>query len=278
MTTLIHEGTVRQASLVPVTVNGIEIPYAEITREVQHHPAPTPAEAWQAATRALAVRAMLLHEADRLQLTPQPISDADGSRETDDEALVRQVIEQQVTVPRPADVDCKRYYEQNRARFRTPTIAEVSHILLSASKSDAATYEARRAEAERCIAHLAHSPGDFEKLARDVSECPSASQGGNLGQLSAGQTTRAFEAALATMTPGDISAEPVESPYGLHIIYLHRRIEGRELDFESVKTRVANYLTDRVTRTATAQYLAQLAATAKITGIDMPDVQDLRVF
>jgi peptidyl-prolyl cis-trans isomerase C len=277
MTSLLHEG-VRQAPRVPVTVNGIEISYADITREVQHHPAPTPAEAWQAATRALAVRAMLLEEADRLGLAAQTVSDAEGLRETDEEALIRQVIEQQVTVPRPTEADCERYYKQNRARFRTPSIAEVSHILLSASKSNADAYAARRAEAVRCITRLSGKPTDFAKLANDLSDCSSAAQGGNLGQLSPGQTTPAFEAALTAMSPGDISAEPVESPYGFHIIYLERRIEGRDLPFEAVKTRIANYLTDRVSRTATAQYLARLATAASITGIDMPDVQDLRVF
>ena len=278
MTHQIHEGAIRQTSRVPVTVNGIEISYAEITREVQHHPAPTPVEAWQAATHALAVRAMLLAEAGRLGLSPEPATDTDGSRETDEEALVRQIIEQQVTVPRPTEADCKRYYEQNRARFRTPSISEASHILLSASKSDGNTYAARRAEAVHCIARLSGKSAGFAKLARDVSDCPSAAQGGNLGQLSPGQTTTEFEAALTAMAPGDISAEPVESPYGFHIIHLERRIEGRDLPFEAVKTRIATYLTDRVSRTATAQYLARLAAAARITGIDMPDVQDLRVF
>jgi peptidyl-prolyl cis-trans isomerase C len=277
MTTLLHAG-VRPAPRVPVTVNGVEIPYADITREVQFHPAPNPAEAWQAASRALAVRVLLLQEAARLDLTAQPVSDMDGSRETDEEALIRQVIEQEVTVPRPTDGDCKRYYRQNQARFRTPSIAEASHILFAALETDTENYAARRREAERCIASLSGNPTNFANLAREVSDCPSSAQGGNLGQLSPGQTTSAFEAAVSEMVAGDISSAPVESPYGLHVIYLHRRIEGHELPFEAVKTRIANYLVDRVTRTATAQYLARLSSKASITGIDMPDLQDLRVF
>lgn len=277
MTCLTHQ-VAQQAPRVPVMINGIEVPYDEIAREVQFHPAPTPLEAWQAASHALAVRSMLLQEAARLGLAPQPVVDQEGSRETDEEALIRQVIEQEVTVPQPTEQDCMRYYDQNRKRFRTPAIAEASHILLAASKSDATTYAARRAEATRCITSLAGNPAGFANLAKDVSDCPSAAQGGNLGQLSPGQTTAAFEAALSDMTPGEISSEPVESPYGFHIIHLNRRIEGRELPFEAVKTRIANYLTDKVSRTATAQYLARLAATTRITGIDLPDVQDLRVF
>lgn len=277
MTCLTHQ-VARQAPRVPVMINGIEVPYDEIAREVQFHPAPTPIEAWQAAAHALAVRSMLLQEAARLGLTPQPVVDQDGARETDEEALVRQVIEQQVTVPDPTSEACKRYYEQNRKRFRTPAIAEASHILLAASPSDAKTYAARRAEAVNCIESLAGNPTGFANLAKDVSDCPSAAQGGNLGQLSPGQTTPAFESAMAAMAPGEISPQPVESPYGFHVIHLKRRIEGRELPFEAVKTRIATYLSDRVSRTATAQYLARLAAGAEISGVNLPDVQDLRVF
>ena len=277
MTCLTHQ-VAREAPRTPLVINGIEVPHDEIAREVQHHPAPTPIEAWQAAARALAVRTMLLHEAARLGLTPDPTVEPGGARETDEEALVLQVIEQEVTVPQPSPQDCKRYYQQNRSRFRTPSIAEASHILLAASPSDAKAYAARRAEATHCIAQLGGNPAGFAALARDVSDCPSAAQGGNLGQLSSGQTTPAFEAALADMEPGEISSEPVESPYGFHIIYLERRIEGRQLPFEAVERRIAGYLSDKVSRTATAQYLARLAARVQITGIDLPDVQDLRVF
>jgi len=268
MTSLLNR-VPRQEPRLPVMVNGVEIPYDEIAREVQFHPASSPLEAWQAAAHALTVRALLLQEADRLRLIPEPAPDADGLPETDDEALIRQVIEQEVAVPSATEENCRRYYELNRARFRAPAITEASHILLSAVKSEAETYAARRAEAECLIISLAQDPTGFAKLARDVSDCPSAAQGGNLGQLSLGQTTPDFEAAMDKMDPGEISSEPVESPYGFHIIHLERRIEGRDLPFDAVKTRIANYLVDRVERTAVAQYLARLVAAADITGVEI---------
>ena len=39
-----------------VRVNGVAIARDQIAREVQQHPSRTPAEAWKAAARALAVR------------------------------------------------------------------------------------------------------------------------------------------------------------------------------------------------------------------------------
>ncbi len=72
-----------------ISVNGVEISRAAISRETQNHPAGKPIEAWQAAARALVVRELLLQEARRIALDPQPITDEEGRRETEDEALVR---------------------------------------------------------------------------------------------------------------------------------------------------------------------------------------------
>ena len=105
-----------------VQVNGVSIPRDAIALEVQHHPSRTPAEAWLAAARALAIRELLLQEARRIGIGPAPLSDSAGRRETEDEALLRGVIEQEVVTPQPDDEVCRRYYEQNKKAFRSPVI------------------------------------------------------------------------------------------------------------------------------------------------------------
>ena len=61
-----------------VRVNGIEIEPDAIAREIQHHPAPDGETAWREAARALAIRELLLQEADRLSLTAEPEADEAG--------------------------------------------------------------------------------------------------------------------------------------------------------------------------------------------------------
>ena len=51
------------------------------------------------AARALAIRTLLLEQARYLALTPAPQTDEDGKRETDDDALIRQVLEAEVKTP-----------------------------------------------------------------------------------------------------------------------------------------------------------------------------------
>lgn len=262
----------------PVVVNGTEIPLADITREIQYHPADTPEQAWASAARALVVRSLLLAAASSQGLQPDPVASGNEQRETDEESLIRQVIERNVCTPRPDEETCRRFYAANTHRFRSAAIYEASHILLSAPKSDSEAYEACRARARELCSHLQNAPEDFESFATEFSTCSSASLGGNLGQISTGQTTPEFEQALENMEPGDLTSEPVASRYGFHIIKLLRRIDGEQLPFDAVKSRVATYLGERVQRMATAQFIARLVSAAEVSGVSMPSAQDMRVF
>lgn len=262
---------------VPVSVNGIDIPHDAIARETQYHPAPKPVAAWQAAAQALVVRELLLQEARRLGMSADPRSDEGGRRETEDEALIRGLVEQEVSVPDPDEAACRRYYEQNRSRFRSETIFEAAHILFSAREDDADAYAEAWAAAAGALEDLKRRPERFSTLARVHSACPSAEHGGNLGQITAGQTTPEFERALAELSPGEIGERPVKTRYGLHVIRLDRRIDGTELPFEAVARHIADYLRENVTRRATAQYVARLVSKADIAGIALAGAPEHRV-
>lgn len=275
MSCALHEGIMPKGK--GVRVNGVAIPRDVIAREVQHHPSRTPIEAWKAAAQALVVRELLLQEARKLGIAAEPLEDSEGRHETQEEAAIRALIAQEVHTPKPEEETCRRYYEQNRRRFRSPDLYEAVHILFPAAKGDAEAYAKARAEAAAVLAVLREQPERFEELARAHSACTSAAQGGNLGQISTGQTTPEFDAALVALSPGSTSNEPVATRYGLHIIRCERKIEGRELPFELVADRIADYLRESVVRRATAQYIARLASRAEIAGLDLPNPETLRV-
>jgi peptidyl-prolyl cis-trans isomerase C len=262
---------------VPVTVNGVTIAHDLISREAQNHPAQKPIDAWKAAARALAVRELLLQEARRLDLRPAPASDSEGRRETDEEALIRGLIDSHVATPAPDAASCERYYTRNRARFRSADIYEASHILIAARSNDATSFAAARERALGLLSQLQAKPQHFAELARLHSDCPSGASGGNLGQLTTGDTTPEFEEALLALEPGQTTGEPVETRYGFHVIRLDRHIAGAELPFKAVRDRIAEYLVERSRRLAIAQYVARLAAGAQVSGIDLPTPATVRV-
>jgi len=260
-----------------VSVNGVAIARDAIQREMQHHAAGKPIAAWQQAARALVIRELLLQEARRLAVAPKPLSDDEGRRETDEEAVIRGLIEHEVNVPEPDDDTCRRYYERNRARFRSADIYEAAHILFAALPADREAHAQARADAIGVLATLRQNPDSFATLARTYSRCPSAEQGGNLGQITTGQTTPEFEQALVALEPGQLCAEPVATRYGFHIIRLDRKHEGRTLPYEVVADRIADYLRDSVRQRADAQYIARLVSAARIEGVDLAGADALRV-
>jgi peptidyl-prolyl cis-trans isomerase C len=248
-----------------VSINGVTISRSAIALETQNHPAAKPIEAWQGAARALVVRELLLQEARRIDLDPEPVSDEEGRRETDEEALVRQLIEREVMTPCADEANCRRYYEQNRRRFTSPTLHEISHILLP---HDGAGNETEL-KASALLAALRGDPATFEALAKLHSACPSREVGGSLGQIGPDQTVPEFEEALSGLPAGEIAPAPVRTRFGLHIVKVERRIAGRELPFEMVRQRIADWLDEKVRRTAIQQYISILAGKADITGIDI---------
>ncbi len=262
---------------VPVRVNGVAIARDAIQREMQHHAASKPIDAWRNAVRALVIRELLLQEARRLAIEPEPMDDGKGRRETDEESIIRRLIEREVRVPEPDEETCRRYYAQNRTRFRSSDIYAASHILFAAVPSDPAGCAQARTDAERVLAELAECPESFAALAQTYSRCPSAAQGGNLGQVTEGQTTPEFEQALTMLEPGQLCKAPVETRYGFHVVRLDRKIEGRTLPYEVVAAQIAGYLRDSVRRRADAQYVARLVSAARIEGIDLAGADALRV-
>ncbi len=251
-----------------ISINGTRISEAAIAAEMQHHPAASPEESRRSAARALAVRALLLCRAAELGLMPAPEADESGKRETDEDALIRQLLEREVKVPAPDEESCARYYQNNRDRFKSPDIFEASHILLTAARSDAEAYDRAVRRAEAVIGTLQQNPSAFEDLARELSDCPSAAQGGNLGQIARGQTTPEFETFLFSLEEGQLCPVPVKTRYGVHVLKLHRRIAGKLLPFELVKGRIAGFLSESVWRSAVAQYINLLIADAGIQGLE----------
>jgi peptidyl-prolyl cis-trans isomerase C len=238
-----------------VSVNGVVVRHDEISREAQNHPAPTPIAAWTAATRALAVRELLLQEARRIVIDAAPLTDGEGRTETAEEASIRALVERQVSTPTPDEAACRRYYQHNLKRFRSADLYEAAHILIAARPGDRAAYAAARTEAKAVTTALRDAPERFAEFALARSACPSK----------------------AAMIPGEITAEPVASRFGHHIIRLDRKIEGRQLSFELFRERIADYLVDRARHMAIAQFVARLTARAEITGVDLPAIADLRV-
>ncbi len=100
-----------------------------------------------------------------------------------------------------------------RQIVRYPTISQQDKLILI--------------ERLRALRDRIQAGEDFGQLARQYSEDPgSASEGGELGFWRIGELVPAYEAAALALKPGEIS-QPVETPFGFHLIQLIERQKDR---------------------------------------------------
>lgn len=250
-----------------VRVNGIEISPEAIAQEIQHHPAPDAETAWVEAARALAVRELLLQEARRLEVETEPMADESGRVEDDDDATVRALLEMQVQPAQPSDGECRRYYDGNIERFRTPDLFDAAHILIEPQGDDEAAWKAAHSRAVGIIAEIGDKAEAFAAAAREHSGCASAQQDGSLGQIRRGELVPEVQSGLEALADGTTTREPVRSRFGWHILRLHRRLPGRTLAFDMVQERIADMLEARSWSVEAARYVARLAARNQVEGI-----------
>jgi peptidyl-prolyl cis-trans isomerase C len=208
-----------------------------------------------------AVRELLRQQAVALGLLE---ADADDAAVT---AGIEQLLAREVTTPSPTEDECRRYYDVHAEEFRSGDLVCARHILFQITPG--CNVELVRAEAEQTLAQLLAAPDDFEACALTLSNCPSGRQGGNLGQISRGDTVPEFERALFRLQPTGILRELVKTRHGFHIVAVDQRIPGATLPFEVVRDRVAEQLKAGVEERALRQYVSILAGQAKVSGLDL---------
>ena len=185
----------------------------------------------------------------------------------DDDSFSEALFESEVDMPSASENDCRNYYDNNLDKFCTTPLLAVSHILLAADPEN----ELARIEAEDTakllIRKLDQDISIFAALAVEHSICPSKKTQGQLGQITKGQTVPEFERQLFSCQPG-LVLKPLESRYGIHVVNIDHRVEGRQMEYSMVQKRIADYLNEKVRRKAIAQYIEQLIAAADIDGFD----------
>lgn len=242
----------------PVSVDGQPIDEAAIAREMQNHPAASAEDAWLAAARALTVRELLRREA--------------GADEDEAEAAIGSLLEEAVDAERPGETECRRAYDADPSRFAAPALTEAAHILIEPEEDTRGGWHRAKQLAEKLIAEIDGDMQAFAAAARDYSGCPSGKQDGSLGQLRKGELTPPIEAAIEALGEGEMGREPVRSRHGWHILYVHRRIAGKQLPYDVVKDRIAEMLEARSWTMAAARYVAALAQKYPVRGIDLAGV------
>jgi peptidyl-prolyl cis-trans isomerase D len=157
-------------------------------------------------------------------------------------------------------------YDDRKSEFDQPEQVRARHLLISAKSPEGGDPAKAEAEARTKAAAAAariQKGEPFEKVAAEVSDDPgSKASGGDLGFFPRGRMVPAFEKAAFELEPGKLS-EPVQSPYGFHIIRVEEKRPAKVIPFDEAKAALAREIlaTERAAKDADDLVAKLLAAT-----------------
>ena len=146
-------------------------------------------------------------------------------------------------------------------REGTGTTVKARHVLLRLPGDATPAQRDSVTKLAQGIRDRARKGEDFAALARQYSQEPGAQQsGGDLGYFGRGQMVAPFEQAAFAMNVGDVS-DPVETPFGLHIIKVE---DKKAADFEAAKAGFREQAKNMMIQQAEQNYVKQLTDTMNI--------------
>lgn len=141
-----------------------------------------------------------------------------------------------------SDMDVELYYRYHPEQFRRPETRLARHILVTINERMAEnTRKAAHKRITEIAARLAKEPQRFEEQALKHSECPTALEGGKLGDLPRGKLFPELDKALFELKAGEVSGV-LESELGFHVLRCDAITEAGVLGYDQAKPHIRKLL------------------------------------
>ncbi|MGH9536073.1 MAG: peptidyl-prolyl cis-trans isomerase, partial [Terriglobales bacterium] len=164
----------------------------------------------------------------------------------------------------PTAAQVRQYYQAHLAQYTFPERVQLAHILLKTSGDSAAQLAQAQQQAAKIEKQL-RSGAKFAALAKQHSQDDAtASQGGEIGWVTAGRLYPAVEKAAFALPAGQVSSV-IATPYGLEIL----RVEAHQAAHVEPLTQEQGQIVSQIQQAQAAQMAqnainqAQVQATAK---------------
>jgi peptidyl-prolyl cis-trans isomerase D len=171
------------------------------------------------------------------------------------------------TIP---EADVEKYYTEHAKEFETPRQVRAAHILVPVAQTGGSEAEEKARAKVADVIRRVKAGEDFAKLAAELSEDPgSKTKGGELGWVSKGEMVPQFEQAVFALKKGELTAEPVRTPFGYHAIkVLDIKEESRKTLREvapAIRDRLAAEAAEKAARAKADEVKPQLQAAKDFT-------------
>ena len=197
--------------------------------------------------------------------------------------VLEAMVDAEVSSPQPQEAECQRYHQAHASQFTVGQALHVRHILFAVTPG--INVQALAVYAEKALLELTHKdtpPARFAQLAAELSNCPTSTQGGDLGWIGPDDCAPELAQVLFHQQPhqGSLGVHPmlVHSRFGFHIVQVLERRPGTQPAYAQVQERIARLLAMQSRGRALHQYMSLLAGEAALENIaleaaDSPLVQ-----
>ena len=182
---------------------------------------------------------------------------------------IEALLEREIRVPEPSEEACRRHHAAHAAQYTRGERAALRHVLFAVTPG--VDVVALRKRAEACLLDVRCHDGTgadrFAAAARELSNCPSGANGGDLGWLAASDCAPEFAREVFGHAEVGVLPRLVHSRIGLHVVEVLQRESGEALPFEAVRGAIEATLRQQSYATALRQYVQLLG------GAESPLVQ-----
>jgi peptidyl-prolyl cis-trans isomerase D len=168
--------------------------------------------------------------------------------------------------PQVPEGDVEKYYTEHASEFETPRQVRAAHLLVAVAQTGGSEAEDKARAKVADVIRRVKAGEDFGKLASEVSEDPgSKAKGGELGWVKKGEMVPQFEEALFSLKRGEVSPEPVRTPFGYHAIKVFEIKEESRKPLREVapqiRERLAGEAADKAARAKADEVRPELQGT-----------------
>jgi nitrogen fixation protein NifM len=194
-------------------------------------------------------------------LSQNGLDEAEFSGALERELKVEAILEKVGTqAEHVTDTDVELYYQYHPDQFRRQETRLARHILVTINETiPENTREAALKRITEIAKRLRKEPGRFEEQALKHSECPTALEGGKLGDLPRGKLFPELEQVLFGLDAGEVS-DVIESELGFHVLHCDTITPASVLDFTQAKSSIRKVLEKKRKRAVQQQWMKALLA------------------
>jgi peptidyl-prolyl cis-trans isomerase C len=226
------------------------------------------------ALKELAYGELLRQHAVQLGLLPRHKGLSAPDLNEEQRKVIEAMVDKEVKSPLPTEEEIQRFYDANKAQFVAGQALHVRHILFAVTPG--VNVHALTVHAEKALLSLLgkNVPNDrFAQLARELSNCPTSLEGGDLGWVGPDDCAPelANELFHQKHSGWGMGVHPrlIHTRFGFHIIEVLGRRKGTQLEFAAVRERVTAQLALHSRAKALHQFMSLLAGQALVEGVEL---------